>query len=42
MGSSSAKGGKCRLVAIPPADVHEVWPHVAALVKTAMEKGRLI
>jgi hypothetical protein len=39
--SISAKQGKCRLVAIPPADAHEVWPHVAALVKAAMEKGRL-
>jgi len=41
MGSSSAKQSKCRLVAIPPADAHGVWPPVAALVKAAMEKGRL-
>jgi hypothetical protein len=39
--SSSAKQGKCRLVAIPPGDANEVWPHAAALVKAAMEKGRL-
>ena len=39
--SISAKQGRCRLVAIPPADANEVWPHVAALVKAAMEKGRL-
>jgi hypothetical protein len=39
--SISAKEGKCRLVAIPPADAHQVWPHVAALVQAAMQKGRL-
>ena len=31
----------CQLICVDPAQVHEFWPHVAALIKAAMEKGRL-
>jgi hypothetical protein len=31
----------CRLICVDPAQAHEFWPHVAALIKAAMEKGRL-
>jgi hypothetical protein len=31
----------CRLLCIDPAQVSEFWPHVAPLIKAAMEKGRL-
>jgi hypothetical protein len=32
---------KCRLICVDPAQAHEFWPHVAPLIKAAMEKGRL-
>jgi hypothetical protein len=31
----------CQLICIDPAQTHEFWPHAAALIKAAMEKGRL-
>jgi len=31
----------CQLICVDPAQVHEFWPHVASLIKAAMEKGRL-
>jgi hypothetical protein len=31
----------CHLICVDPAQVHEFWPHVASLIKAAMEKGRL-
>jgi hypothetical protein len=31
----------CQLICIDPAQAHEFWPHVASLIKAAMEKGRL-
>ena len=31
----------CQLICVDPAQAHEFWPHVAALIKAAMEKGRL-
>jgi hypothetical protein len=31
----------CRLICVAPAQAHEFWPHVAPLIKAAMEKGRL-
>jgi len=31
----------CRLICVDPAQVHEFWPHVASLIRAAMEKGRL-
>ena len=31
----------CHLVCVDPAQAHEFWPHVASLIKAAMEKGRL-
>jgi hypothetical protein len=31
----------CHLICIDPAQAHEFWPHVASLIKAAMEKGRL-
>ena len=31
----------CHLICVDPAQVREFWPHVAALIKAAMEKGRL-
>jgi hypothetical protein len=31
----------CKLICVDPAQVHEFWPHVASLIKAAMEKGRL-
>jgi hypothetical protein len=31
----------CRLICVDPAQAHEFWPHVASLIKAAMEKGRL-
>jgi len=31
----------CRLICIPPGQAHEFWPHVAPLIKAAMEKGRI-
>ena len=31
----------CQLICVHPAQVHEFWPHVASLIKAAMEKGRL-
>jgi hypothetical protein len=30
-----------RLVCIPPAQTQDFWPHVAALIRAAMQKGRL-
>jgi hypothetical protein len=32
---------RCQLICVDPAQVHEFWPHVASLIKAAMEKGRL-
>jgi hypothetical protein len=32
---------RCQLICIDPAQAHEFWPHVAPLIKAAMEKGRL-
>jgi ABC-type uncharacterized transport system YnjBCD substrate-binding protein len=32
---------ECHLICIDPAQAHEFWPHVASLIKAAMEKGRL-
>ena len=29
------------MICIDPAQAHEFWPHAAALIKAAMEKGRL-
>src|SRR5262249_31379314 len=29
----------CQLICIPPARVHEFWPHARALIEAAMEKG---
>src|SRR5262245_27243007 len=31
----------CQLICVDPAQAHEFWPYVAALIKAAMEKGRL-
>ena len=33
--------GRCHLICVDPAQAREFWPHVAALIKAAMEKGRL-
>jgi len=32
---------RCHLICIDPAQVYEFWPHVASLIRAAMEKGRL-
>src|SRR5262249_54913725 len=32
---------RCQLICIDPAQAHEFWPHVASLIRAAMEKGRL-
>src|SRR5262245_37126419 len=32
---------RCKLICVGPAQAHEFWPYVAALIKAAMEKGRL-
>jgi hypothetical protein len=29
----------CHLICVPPARVHEFWPHARALIKAAMERG---
>ena len=31
----------CELICVDPAQAREFWPHVASLIKAAMEKGRL-
>src|SRR5262249_8446300 len=31
----------CQLICVDPAQAHEFWPHVASLIRAAMEKGRL-
>src|SRR6516165_9750628 len=31
----------CQLICVDPAQAHEFWPHVASLIKAAMERGRL-
>jgi hypothetical protein len=31
----------CRLLCIPHDQTEQFWPHVATLIKSAMEKGRL-
>ena len=37
----SERSGCCHLICVDPVQVHEFWPHVASLIKAAMEKGRL-
>ena len=32
---------RCQLICVDTAQVHEFWPHVASLIRAAMEKGRL-
>src|SRR5262249_5020222 len=32
---------RCQLICVDPAQAHEFWPHVASLIRAAMEKGRL-
>jgi hypothetical protein len=33
--------GKCELICIDPAHVHEFWPHVAPLIEAAMLRGAI-
>ena len=35
------RSSRCHLICVDPAQAHEFWPHVASLIKAAMEKGRL-
>src|SRR5262245_47838496 len=37
--TSLARDDSIQLICIPPARVHEFWPHARALIKAAMEKG---
>jgi hypothetical protein len=38
---SSAGDRKCQLICVDPARVHEIWPHVRALIFAAMQRGDL-
>jgi hypothetical protein len=33
--------GRCRLICVDPARVHEFWPHVSPLIEVAMERGAI-
>jgi hypothetical protein len=33
--------GRCRLICIDPARVHQFWPHVSPLIRAAMERGAI-
>jgi hypothetical protein len=33
--------GRCELICIDPARVHEFWPHVSPLIRAAMERGAI-